>query len=63
MFNMVRALIQPSGQTSAEQKTSVRAACSPGRYVITAQANEATAQTVEVKSGQTTKVTFVVEDH
>ncbi len=63
MFNMVRSLIQPSGQTSAEQKTSVRAACSPGRYVLTAQANPATAQTVEVKSGQTTKVTFVVENH
>ena len=63
MFNMQRSLIQPSGQTSAEQKTSVRAACSPGRYVLTAQANPATAQTVEVKSGQTTKVTFIVENH
>lgn len=63
VFNMVRGLIWPSRQTSAEQKTSVRAACSPGRYVLTAQADPDTTQKVEVKTGQTTKVTFVVEDH
>jgi len=63
VFNMVRGLIWPRGQTSDDQKTSVRAACSPGRYVITAQADPDTAQTVEVKTGQTTKVTFVVESH
>ena len=63
VFNMERALIQPKQETGVEPDSVVRAACSPGRYVLTVQANRANARTIEVKAGQTTKVTIVVEDH